>query len=106
MVWSDFINGIKDEAGTLAKGELIGLIADAGKDKEEFIRKQSQKVQRYLEQLAAGEITKDQFVGYMEDIRDLTQMQALKLAVDAKARAQKLASGIEEMIINKLVALI
>ncbi len=38
-------------------------------------------------QLAEGAITKEQFEGYVADIRDLTTMQSLKMTVAAKASA-------------------
>jgi hypothetical protein len=42
----------------------------------------------------------------MEDIRDLAKMQALKMRVAAKASAQRLAAGIEKLIITGLMRLL
>jgi hypothetical protein len=61
---------------------------------------------RYLNQLALSQMTKEQFEGYMRDIQDLTEMQALKMSVAAKARAQRLVQGVTDLIINGLLALI
>lgn len=105
-VWEDFINNLKDEAGKLAKDELKDLINTAKTDSEDFIKRQGVKLERYLSQLAKDEITKDQFEGYVIDIRDLTEMQALKMRVVAKAHAQRLANGIENLIIDGLLGLI
>ena len=104
--WIAFLDGLKDEAGSVAKGELKGLITDSLTDGEEFIRRQAGKVERYLNQIALGEITTEEFKGYMVDIEELTRMQVLKLQVAAKARAQRLADGIQSLIIDKLIALI
>ncbi|MDI6766534.1 MAG: hypothetical protein QME52_06900 [Bacteroidota bacterium] len=101
--WITFIDELKDEAGILAKNELKDLILESLKDTEEFIRNQAQKVQRYLNQLALGKITKQQFEGYMVDIADLTRMNALKMEVAAKARAQRLADGIQNFILDRLL---
>lgn len=101
-----FIDGLKDEAASLAKEELKGLITNAVQDGNEFIRKQAAKAERYLNQLATGEITKEQFEGYMKDIESLTRMQALKLTVEAKARAQRLADGIQNLILDKMMKLL
>ncbi len=104
--WEDFINGIKDEAGKLAKTELIGLVKNTKNDSEEFLRKQGDKLELYFKQLAEGLITKDQFKGYVEDIKTLTELHALKMSVAAKARAQKLASGIGDLILDGLLSLV
>jgi len=104
--WEDFINGIVDDAGVLAKAELINLIKGAKNDSEEFIKRQAEKTERYISQLAEGKIDTVKFTKNMTDIRDLTEMQALKLSVAAKARAQRLAAGISDLIIKGLVSLI
>ena len=104
--WIQFLDELKDEAGTLAKEELKDLLLKSLTDSNEFLKKQAVKVERYLNQLAAGEITKEQFEGYMKDIESLTRMQALKLTVEAKARAQRLADGIQNLILDKMLKLL
>jgi len=104
--WEDFINNLKDSAGMLAKDELKTLIKTAKNDSEDFIRRQGEKMELYLIQLAEGKITKAQFEGYVLDIKDLTEMQALKMSVAAKARAQSLAKGVSDLVIDGLLTLI
>lgn len=104
--WKDFVNNLKDEAGSLAKSELIGLVTSTKADADEFVRKQAEKTERYLNQLASGEITKEDFVQNMKNIQRLTEMQLLKLSVAAKASAQRLSDGIQNLIIGKLLSLI
>lgn len=104
--WMAFLDELKDEAATLAKEELKGVITSAAQDADAFIRRQATKTERYLSQLAAGEITKEQFEGYLEDIEKLTRLQALKLNVEAKARAQRLADGIKNLILDKMLKLL
>lgn len=105
-VWEEFIDGLTDTAGVLAKAELKNLIAQAKSDADEFIKRQGKKTERYLTQLALGEITPAQFQGYMEDIRDLTQAESLKMRVAAKASAQRVSKGIEDLILNGLMRLL
>jgi len=104
--WKDFVIGLKDDAGSLAKNELIGLVKSSNVDADEFVRKQAQKLERYLNQLAAGEITKEDFVHNMKNLQRLNEMQALKLSVAAKASAQRLTLGIQNLILDKLLNLI
>jgi len=100
--WEEFIDNLKDSTGKLAKEELKTLIKTAKSDSEDFIRRQAEKIELYLIQLAEGEITKDQFEGYIQDIRDLTEMKALQMSVAAKVRAQNLAQGITNFVIHGL----
>lgn len=101
--WITFIDELKDEAGILAKNELKDLISDSLEDTEEFTRNQAQKIQRYLNQLALSQITKQQFEGYMVDTADLTRMHAVKMEVAAKVRAQRLADGVQNLILDRLL---
>ncbi len=104
--WEDWLDRLKDDSGKLAKDELKNLVSDAKADSEEFIQRQGEKLEIYLNQLAMGLITKEQFEGYVGDIRDLSVMQTLKMKVEARARAQSLANGITKLIIDRLLALI
>lgn len=104
--WESFIDNLRDTAGLFAKDELKRLVANAKADANAFIRKQGVKMERYLNQLAAGEISKEEFEGNMEDLRTLTEMQSLKMKVAAKASAQRLCEGIEEVVLNGLMTLL
>ena len=105
-LWEDFIDNLRDDAGKLAKDEFKDLVKSAKGDANEFIRRQGEKLELYLTQLAEGKITKEQFEGYVCDIKDLTEMHALKMSVAAKVRAQRLVSGITDLIIDGLLDLI
>ena len=104
--WQTFFDDIVDEAGILVKNEVKDLLRMSKEDSDEFIQRQGEKVENYLNQLARGEITKQQLEGYLLDIKDLTEMQALKLSVAARARAQRLAEGITDLIVKRLLAII
>lgn len=104
--WIKFLEDLKDEALILAKDELKDLILTSLTDSDAFIKKQAVKLDRYLTQLALGEISKVEFEEYMKDLEALTRLQSLKLEVAAKARAQRLADGIQNLILDKLLNLI
>ena len=84
--WEDFIDNLRDEAGKLAKDELKDLVKTAKEDSEEFIRRQGEKLELYLNQLAMGEITKEQFKGYILDIKDLIRLKKLEIEVEARLK--------------------
>ncbi len=106
ITWQEFIDSLKDEIGILAKEELRDLIKETKKDKNSFIKRQGEKLELYLSQLAEKKITKEQFKGYILDIIDLTRIQARKMKTRAKARAQRLVRNIRKLIINALLELI
>jgi len=104
--WEDFIDNIEDSIGKLAKDELKNLIETTKSDSEDFIKRQGEKMEVYLTQLASGNITKEQFEGYIRDIQALIEMKALQMSVASKARAQSLAHGITNLIIDGLLKMI
>jgi hypothetical protein len=104
--WEAFVNNLKDEAGLLAKSEPKNLISGAKADSDAFVKRQGVKPERYLDQQVLEEITPEEFRGYVEDIRDLARTQELKTKVAAKASAQRLCKGIEELILNGLMRLL
>jgi len=102
--WEEFLDNLQDEAATLLKDDLKTLIMTAQDDSNAFVQRQGEKLELYLDQLAEGAITKEQFEGYVTDIRDLTKMQSRKMSVAVKARAQRLVKGITKLVIKGLMA--
>ncbi len=101
-----FLDQIKDDSGSLAKGELTNFIDMAKNDNDNFIKEQGNKMETYLTQLATGNITKENFESYILDLKDLSEMQMLKMTVAAKASAQRLVDGISKLILDGLVKLL
>ena len=52
-----FIDGIKYESGKLSKKELKVLIATAKNDSSDFVRLQSENLERWTVMLADGDLT-------------------------------------------------
>ena len=104
--WEKFFDDMVNDAGILIKDEVREMLDAARNDSEEFLRRQAEKVENYLNQLAAGDISKKQLEGYLMDIKALTEMFALQLSLEARVRAQRLVHGISELIVNRLLALL
>lgn len=104
--FTDFIDGLKDAAGALAKDELKDLIADAKKDQSDFVRLQAENLERWTVMLADGELTPTGYKLLVRKMEVLTQLDVIKLKVAAKARAQRLAEGIEDLVVKGVFALI
>lgn len=104
--WEDFVEGFRDQSGKLLKDELSKLILTTKEDANAFLQRQGEKLELYLNQLAEGLITKEQFEGYVKDIKDLTNMKSLQMTVAGKASAQRLVQGISELVIKGLMAMV
>lgn len=104
--FADYIDGLQDKAGALAKEELKALISSAKNDKSEFVRLQAANVERWTEQLAAGEITPMGYKKLVSKMDVLTKLEEIKPEVAAKASVQRLADGIQKHIIDGLCKLL
>jgi len=104
--FTDFIDDIVDEGKTLAKSELKQLVADAKKDQSDFVRLQAENLERWTVMLAEGDLTSNGYKKLVKKMEVLTQLEIIKLKVRAKASAQRLADGIQKLVIDSLFALI
>jgi len=104
--WEEFFKELIEATGELIKEEVRELLDSAKDDSEVFLKRQAEKIEKYLNQFAAGEIDKEQLKGYLMDIKALTEMFALQLSMAGRVRAQHLAKAISELVIDKLLAFI
>ncbi|WP_455210146.1 hypothetical protein [Kaarinaea lacus] len=104
--FTDFIDGIKDDSGKLAKNELKKLISGAKKDESDFVRLQAENIERWTVMLAEGDLTVKGYKILVKKMEVLTQLETIKLKASAKASAQRLANGIQDMVVKGLFALI
>ena len=101
-----YIDGLKDDAQKLAKDELKSLIATARKDKSDFVRLQAENLERWTVMLADGELTPKGYKLLVRKMEVMTQLEVIRLKVAAKASAQRLADGIEQLVVKALFSLI
>lgn len=104
--FEDFIDGIADAGKILAKDELKKLISDAKKDQSDFVQRQAEHLERWTVMLAEGDLTPTGFKKLVQQMEVLTKLEVIKLKVEAKASAQRLAQGIQALVIDSLFALI
>jgi len=104
--FTEYIDGVTDEGGKLAKEELKKLIGLAKKEESDFVRLQAENLERWTVMLAENEITPEGYKKLVKKMEVLTQLDVIKLKVSAKASAQRLADGITKLVINGLFKLI
>ena len=104
--FTDYIDGLPDKNGTLAKDELKELIRWARDDGSEFVRLQAVNLERWVDMLAAGKITSAGFKRLVEQMDILAELETLNLDAEAKASARHLADGIQKHVIDGLCELL
>ena len=102
----EFLNTLGTGGAGLAKGEIFSFYKWAVDEGDDFIKRQKTKIDKYLLQLAAQEINKEEFEDCVKDIKNLTEMQILKMSVAQKAAAQRLLNGIQDLLIDNLLKIL
>lgn len=100
---NEFVDGIKDESFVLIKGEFKAFLGGLKERTDEFSQKNKAKIEKYMLQLALGQITKQQFQDAMEDIKQLALMESNLEKVATKAAAQRIHEGVNSLVINGLL---
>jgi hypothetical protein len=103
---SDFLDDLLAAGGKLAKDELLTLLKTARKDKSDFVRLQAENLERWTVMLAEGELSADGYRKLVRNMEVIAHLEVIKLKVQAKASAQRLASGIKDLVIGQLFKLI
>lgn len=104
--FTDFIDNIVDKGKTLAKEDLKKLVENGKKDQSDFVRKQAKNLERWTLMLAEGELTPEGYKKLVQQMEVLNQLETIKIEVGAKASAQRLADGIQKLVIDGLFGLI
>lgn len=103
---SEFLDTLIDESADFARDELKALLKEAQGDNRVFIKHMGELTEEFIKLRALGQINNYEFRELMEDVVDLNKMQVRKLSVQAKARAERIANGIRDLVLNSLMGLI
>ncbi len=103
---NNLVNQIKDDITKLAKTLFKEHVKQASEDGEEFLNATRGEVEKWLGQLARGEITKKNFESLMRGERDLARMEALKRAGLAQVTIDTFVRGVIDIIINAATKLV
>ena len=105
--WQDVVDGIKnDPEAREIKNDCSDFLQSLKNDGEEFNRQQSLKIERYMNQLAVGEITEEECKGFLQDIASNMEIKALEMVDASKARTQKLQKQFVALVIGKVIPII
>lgn len=98
------VKTVKTKAADAGMKELKKFLAQSREADDGFIRWQAGKTQEFLAQLEAKKITKRQFTQYMQDIRRMAELDALKCSIWKKARLQDFADSLSRLVMQAVMA--
>ena len=100
------LNELKSEVGELAKGMLSKYKDEATADGHAFLDTIKDDLEKWVEMLVAGKISKDEFDSLVRGQKDLAEMKALKQLGLAKVQCDKFVNAIIDKTIVKCLGLI
>ena len=86
--------------------EIHVLLEELVKSDDEFLEEQSLKVTRYIEELELGIITEELCRSYIQDVRDLININNIRGEIKNKALAQKIIEELTKLLIKGVASAI
>lgn len=94
-----FYDQIAEQAKQEGKAQVKDLLEEAKSDGLEFVQQQGQLLQKYLFQLALGEITREEFKSYAQDMKTLAMMEMQRQGVAGQASIQRFVAKMSEAVL-------
>lgn len=85
------------------KAEVLDLIQSAKKDEEAFVKNIGAKLESYVRELADGKINQAEFKDLVSGLASLQVMEAAKLSVQGKVRAEKIIQEVKKVVLDTLM---
>ena len=104
--WVGYFEKFGGELAELASGELQQFVEDGLNDANIFLREEIVILDRYLSQLAATEITKEEFKGYVVDLHQNIVTHELVMKHASQERAVRVAERMERLVLGRLLDLL
>lgn len=101
--FNEFINTLKDDLLEFAEENLNEYKDGLLKDGNAFVERTKDDLERWTLELAAGDITEDDFEFLVKGKKDLAEMEALKQLGLSKVRIAKLRDGILGVVVGSAV---
>jgi hypothetical protein len=104
------INGIfksvEDQTKALAQQQFKQYTQQAVGDVKDWLQKSKDDLKRWIEELAKGEIDKDEFQSLVQGQIDVAEMRALKQAGLAAVQIESFVNGVIDIVVNAAFAAI
>ena len=89
-------------AGKLKTG-INDLLNTAKNDSNQFIKDRGDDLEKYLKELALGQITQNQFETLVQGLKILIESEMQVLSIESKKSAKALIEGIIASIVGQLI---
>ncbi len=106
MNFQDIFNELKDTIAALAKVSFKKWASEAEQDGRKLLEDMKDKLQRWTELLAQGQITPKDFEMLVLNQRDLTEMAALRQAGLSLIRAEQFRDSVVNVVIDSITHLV
>jgi hypothetical protein len=100
------LKSIEEQSKSLAEKLFKQYTQQAFTDIGDFLRKSRAHLERWIQELARGQIDKDEFKSLVQGQLDVAEMRALKQAGLARVRIDIFTSGVLDIVVSAAFAAI
>lgn len=104
--FEDVLEEVKRGIIEIVTREGTEYIDAAVRDAEAFLKESREELERWLKQLAAGQLSKDELASLVRGKKDLAEMVALKQAGLAAARIDRIRTALINLVITAVGKLV
>ena len=94
------LKSVEDQSKALAEKLFKQYTHQAVSDVRDFLQKSAVNLKRWVEELARGDLDKDEFVSLVKGQADVAEMRALKQAGLAAVQIDTFTHGVLDVLVN------
>jgi len=98
--FDEYIKALETGIKELAKESLGGFKAEALRDSRDFVEKMKDDLERWIQQVQAGELTKQDFEWLLQGKKDLLEMHSLEQKGIAIVEINKFKGKLYALLVN------
>ncbi len=102
----EVIKLVKNGTGELAAKILGGFLSEAESDAVSFLQSAKVDIQKWMIQLAAGELDEEDFRDLLAGEKDLAQLELLRAKGLAQIKLDEFTNGLLELVTTSVVEVI
>ena len=100
------LKNVEDQTKALAQKQIKEYTQQAVADVKDLLQKSKDDLRRWIEELAKGEIDKDEFQSLVQGQIDVAEMRALKQAGLAEVQIESFVNGVIDIVVDAAFAAI
>lgn len=100
------LRSVEEQTKALAQKQFKQYTQQAVGDVKDLLEKSKNDLKRWVEELARGEMDKDEFQSLVQGQLDVAEMRALKQAGLAEVQIESFVNGVVDIVVNAAFAAI